>query len=136
MKSSKRILGRFSAWRSAYGSMGLRLFKKYDKDEDDQIDFNEFVRYVLDHEKELRLHFKNIDANDDGSIDAGEIVESFRKLGVTIDIKEAERLLQRMDRDGTLKINWNEWREYLLLSPSADLQDILHYWRHASWYQK
>lgn len=37
-----------------------------------------------------------------------------------------------MDKDGTLKINWNEWRNYLILSPSANLQDILHYWRHAS----
>ena len=37
-----------------------------------------------------------------------------------------------MDKDGTLKIDWNEWRNYLILSPSANLQDILHYWRHAS----
>lgn len=109
-----------------------RLFKKYDKDEDEKIDFSEFVKYVTEHEKELRLYFKNIDTNDDGSIDANEIVESFRKLGVNVDLKEAERLLQRMDRDGTLKIDWNEWRNYLLLSPSANLHDILHYWRHAS----
>lgn len=37
-----------------------------------------------------------------------------------------------MDRDGTLKIDWNEWREYLLLSPTGSIQDILHYWRHSS----
>lgn len=43
-----------------------RLFKRYDKDEDDQIDFSEFVKYVQDHEKELRLYFKKIDTNDDG----------------------------------------------------------------------
>lgn len=108
------------------------LFRKYDKDEDDKIDFTEFVKYVQDHERELRLYFKKIDANDDGSIDASEIVESFKKLGITVELAEAERLLQRMDRDGTLKIDWNEWRNYLLLSPSANLQDILHYWRHAS----
>ena len=30
-----------------------------------------------------------------GSIDAQEIVESFRKLGVTVDLAEAKRLLQR-----------------------------------------
>ncbi|PVD21912.1 hypothetical protein C0Q70_17715 [Pomacea canaliculata] len=109
-----------------------RLFKKYDKDRDEQIDFSEFVKYVQEHEKELRLHFKNIDTNDDGSIDAQEIVESFKKLGVNIDYKEAVKLLQRMDRDGTLKIDWNEWREYLLLSPTGSIQDILHYWRHSS----
>ena len=37
-----------------------------------------------------------------------------------------------MDKDGTLKIDWNEWRNYLILSPSANLDEILHYWRHAS----
>ncbi|KAK7095208.1 calcium-binding mitochondrial carrier protein SCaMC-2-like isoform X2 [Littorina saxatilis] len=109
-----------------------RLFKKYDKDEDEHINFTEFVKYVQDHERELRLQFKNIDTNDDGSIDAGEIVESFKKLGVSIDPAEAKRLLKRMDKDGTLKIDWNEWRNYLILSPSANLQDILHYWRHSS----
>lgn len=67
-----------------------------------------------------------------GSIDAGEIQESFRKLGVIVDRKEAERLLQRMDKDGTLKIDWTEWRDYLILSPTQNIHDILHYWRHAT----
>ena len=37
-----------------------------------------------------------------------------------------------MDKDGTLKIDWSEWRDYLILSPSTDLRDILHYWRHST----
>ena len=37
-----------------------------------------------------------------------------------------------MDKDGTLKIDWSEWRDYLILSPSTDLHDILHYWRHST----
>ena len=38
----------------------------------------------------------------------------------------------RMDKDNTLKIDWNEWRNYLILSPTTNIHDILHYWRHAS----
>ncbi|XP_041369153.1 calcium-binding mitochondrial carrier protein SCaMC-2-like isoform X1 [Gigantopelta aegis] len=109
-----------------------KFFSQYDKDKDGQIDFSEFVKYVTDHEQELRLYFKKIDTNQDGTIDASEIQESFRKLGVHIDRKEAERLLNRMDKDGTLKIDWNEWREFLLLTPGQSLRDILHYWRHSS----
>ena len=45
-----------------------RLFKRYDKNEDEQIDFKEFVRYIQDHEKELRLYFKKLDVNNDGTI--------------------------------------------------------------------
>jgi hypothetical protein len=38
-----------------------------------------------------------------------------------------------MDKDGSLKINWHEWRDYLILSSGIkDLKDILHYWRHAT----
>lgn len=37
-----------------------------------------------------------------------------------------------MDKDGTLKIDYGEWRDYLLLSPSNNFNDILHYWRHST----
>ncbi|CAL1537811.1 unnamed protein product [Lymnaea stagnalis] len=109
-----------------------KFFEKYDKDADGQINFDEFVKYVKEHEKELLSYFKKIDTNSDGYVDAGEIVESFKKLGVHIEKSEAEKLLKRMDTDGTLKIDWNEWREYLILTPSASIHDILHYWRHSS----
>ncbi|XP_050412207.1 mitochondrial adenyl nucleotide antiporter SLC25A24-B [Patella vulgata] len=109
-----------------------KIFDKYDEDNDGQIDFGEFVKYVTEHEQTLKLFFKKIDTNEDGIIDANEIRESFLKLGVKIEIKEAEDLLKRMDKDGTLKIDWNEWRDYLLLTSSQNIHDILHYWRHSS----
>lgn len=65
-------------------------------------------------------------------IDASEIVKAFKDLGVNIDPVEAEKLLKRMDKDGTLKIDFNEWREFLWLLPSNDLRDIFHYWRHST----
>ncbi|KAL3871521.1 hypothetical protein ACJMK2_039514 [Sinanodonta woodiana] len=105
---------------------------KHDKDRDGKIDFQEFLQYVQEHEDKLRLYFRRIDVNEDGIIDAAEIQESFRKLGANLDRTEAERLLKRMDKDGTLKIDWDEWREYLVLSPSTDFSDILHYWRHST----
>lgn len=43
-----------------------KFFDKHDKDKDGLIDFSEFVKYVTDHEKKLRLYFKKIDTNDDG----------------------------------------------------------------------
>ncbi|KAH9507443.1 hypothetical protein Btru_058086 [Bulinus truncatus] len=108
------------------------FFEKYDKDSDGQINFDEFVMYVKEHEKELLSFFKNIDTNKDGYVDAGEIVASFKKAGVKIGKAEAEKLLKRMDKDGTLKIDWDEWRHYLILTPTDSIHDILHYWRHSS----
>ncbi|KAK8720168.1 hypothetical protein OTU49_013540 [Cherax quadricarinatus] len=36
-----------------------------------------------------------------------------------------------MDKDGTVDINFDEWRDYLLFHPSVNLHDIILSWRHA-----
>ena len=37
-----------------------------------------------------------------------------------------------MDKDGTLTISWEEWREYLLLQPVETVREIFRIWRHAT----
>lgn len=39
-----------------------------DQNKDGSLDFNEFSKYLKDHEKKLRLTFKSLDKNDDGRI--------------------------------------------------------------------
>ncbi|XP_013394192.1 calcium-binding mitochondrial carrier protein SCaMC-1-A isoform X2 [Lingula anatina] len=107
-----------------------KIFDRTDLDKDGHITFKEFVRYLSEHEKELKLAFHKLDENRDGVIDSHEIQASFRKLGIHIDREEAMKLLHRMDKDKTLKINWDEWRDYLTFHPNSDLHDIVHYWRH------
>ena len=43
-----------------------KLFDKYDRNSDGHIEFVDFVQYVLDHEKKLRLSFHDLDHNQDG----------------------------------------------------------------------
>ncbi|KAL4219598.1 hypothetical protein ACF0H5_022171 [Mactra antiquata] len=105
---------------------------KHDADNDGKMSFDEFLQYVTEHEKKLKLYFKKLDTNQDGVIDASEIKESFKNMGVTISSAEAQNLLKRMDTDGTLAVDYGEWRDFLLLSPSNNLRDILHYWRHST----
>lgn len=40
--------------------------KAGDKDQDGQLDFEEFVHYLRDHEKKLRLVFRSLDKKNDG----------------------------------------------------------------------
>ncbi|XP_064649161.1 calcium-binding mitochondrial carrier protein SCaMC-2-like isoform X2 [Lineus longissimus] len=108
-----------------------KIVDKSDINKDGQLSFWEFVRYVVEHEKALQLVFTKLDVNNDGHLDAHEIKESLKKLGINIEPAEAERLMRRMDRDKTLKVDWTEWRDYLLLHPSSDIHDIVHYWTHS-----
>lgn len=42
------------------------IFKAGDTNADSGLDFKEFLRYLKDHEKEMRLAFNSLDLNKDG----------------------------------------------------------------------
>lgn len=99
---------------------------------DRKLTFDEFLSYIEDTETQLKLAFRSIDENKDGFIDLKEIMKAMNDLGINIGIEEAEKLLFRMDKDGSLKINFNEWRDFLMFSGSSKIDDIFRYWRRAS----
>ncbi|XP_040260916.1 calcium-binding mitochondrial carrier protein SCaMC-2 isoform X3 [Bufo bufo] len=109
-----------------------KIVKDGDKDLDGQLDFEEFVHYLRDHEKKLRLVFRSLDKKNDGRIDVQEIMQSLRDLGVNISEQQAEKILKRMDKNGTMTIDWNEWRDYHLLHPAENIPEIILYWKHST----
>ncbi|XP_034402238.1 calcium-binding mitochondrial carrier protein SCaMC-2-B isoform X3 [Cyclopterus lumpus] len=109
-----------------------KIVKAGDKDLDGQLDFKEFVHYLRDHEKKLRLVFKSLDKKNDGRIDSQEIMQSLRDLGVNISEEQAEKILKSMDKNGTMTIDWNEWRDYHLLHPAGNIPEIILYWKHST----
>ncbi|XP_039620272.1 calcium-binding mitochondrial carrier protein SCaMC-2 isoform X2 [Polypterus senegalus] len=109
-----------------------KIVKAGDKDLDGQLDFEEFVHYLRDHEKKLRLVFKSLDKKNDGHIDSQEIMQSLRDLGVHISEQQAEKILKSMDKNGTMTIDWNEWRDYHLLHPADNIPEIILYWKHST----
>uniref|UniRef100_A0A674MFW7 Solute carrier family 25 member 25b n=1 Tax=Takifugu rubripes TaxID=31033 RepID=A0A674MFW7_TAKRU len=109
-----------------------KIVKAGDKDLDGQLDFEEFVHYLCDHEKKLRLVFKSLDRKNDGRIDSQEILQSLRDLGVHISEEQAEKILKSMDKNGTMTIDWNEWRDYHLLHPAGNIPEIILYWKHST----
>lgn len=109
-----------------------KILSSGDQDKDDGLDFNEFSKYLKEHEKKLRLTFKSLDKNNDGRIDFMEIKQSLADLGLDISKEEAEKILQSIDVDGTMTLDWNEWREHFLFNPATNLQEIIRYWKHTT----
>ncbi|XP_068104533.1 mitochondrial adenyl nucleotide antiporter SLC25A25 isoform X2 [Hyperolius riggenbachi] len=117
---------------STYRQWRQKIVKAGDKDLDGQLDFDEFVHYLRDHEKKLRLVFRSLDKKNDGRIDAQEIMQSLRDLGVHISEQQAVKILKSMDKNGTMTIDWNEWRDYHLLHPADNIPEIILYWKHST----
>ncbi|XP_056453668.1 mitochondrial adenyl nucleotide antiporter SLC25A24-like [Gadus chalcogrammus] len=125
--------------RTGLAAMGIfrkgaaqKIVSSGDKNQDGSLDFSEFTKYLKEHEKKLRLTFKSLDKNNDGRIDATEIQQSLSELGMSVSKKDAQKILQSMDIDGTMMVDWNEWREHFLFNPAHNLDDIIHYWKHSS----
>lgn len=104
-----------------------------DQNLDGHMSFEEFVKYVTDHQKKLWIVFKSIDQDGSGCVDKTELKEAFERMDVHVTDKEVDLLLKSMDKDKTLKVNWKEWREYHLLNPSGhSMHDIIQFWRHST----
>ncbi|OAF67894.1 Mitochondrial thiamine pyrophosphate carrier 1 [Intoshia linei] len=97
---------------------------------DNYMNFSQFIKFIIDREKKLKINFKRMDINNDGKIDLDEIMFMFKQLGFTITKIEANAMLKRMDSDNSLTIEWNEWRDFLNLQCHTDLNNIALFWRH------
>ncbi|XP_045904732.1 calcium-binding mitochondrial carrier protein SCaMC-1 [Micropterus dolomieu] len=109
-----------------------KIVSSADQDKNDGLDFTEFSSYLEEHEKKLLLTFKSLDRNEDGQVDLQEIKQSFADLGLDISKEQAEKILQSIDVDGTMTVDWNEWRKHFMFNPATNLQEIIRYWKHDS----
>nr|XP_058919268.1 mitochondrial adenyl nucleotide antiporter SLC25A23 isoform X1 [Kogia breviceps] len=103
-----------------------------DADSDGGLDLEEFILYLQEREQRLLLLFHSLDRNQDGHIDVSEIQQSFRALGISISLEQAEKILHSMDRDGTMTIDWQEWRDHFLLHSLENVEDVLYFWKHST----
>ncbi len=69
--------------------------RKSDVSKSGDLDLNEFLTYLQEHEEKLKIVFSTLDENKDGVISVVEVVSAFKKLGISITEGEAKVLMQR-----------------------------------------
>lgn len=37
----------------------------------------------------------------------------------------------RIDKDGTMTIDWNEWRDHFLFNPLSTVEEVARYWKRS-----
>ncbi|XP_008278521.1 calcium-binding mitochondrial carrier protein SCaMC-1-like isoform X2 [Stegastes partitus] len=108
-----------------------RIVEAGDTNQDGVLDFEEFTQYLQAHEKQLKLMFRRLDRNNDGEIDVAEIQHCLRSIGLNVSLEDATRILLSMDKDGTMTIDWNEWRDYFLFNPITNMEEVARYWKRS-----
>lgn len=60
--------------------------------------------------------FKQIDLSCDFRLQPQELAQSLTKAGITIDQMKLQTLVEKMDQDGDGTIDFDEWRNFLLIA--------------------
>ncbi|KAK1328871.1 hypothetical protein QTO34_011041 [Cnephaeus nilssonii] len=120
-------------WSSTFGMESEKeIFKAGDTNADSRLDFQEFMQYLKDHEKKMRLAFNSLDLNKDGEIETSEIITGLKSLGIDVSEAQAKNILRSMDSDGTMTIDWDEWKYYFLLHPAKTIDEIAGFWKRST----
>ena len=56
---------------------------------------SEFLTYIREHEKAMKLSFDALDHNKDGYIDVDELMRHLKKIGIRVSREEALNMIQR-----------------------------------------
>ncbi|RXM35024.1 Far upstream element-binding protein 1 [Acipenser ruthenus] len=126
LHSEMKKIGVVSADDKARGILGV-----YDTNADGRLDYDEFLSYMMDTEKKWKINFQLIDKNKSGFVDQNEITELFEELGVEITKRHAEKLIQMMDKDGSMTVDWDEFLRHIILNPVDNIEELVSSWKRS-----
>ncbi|CAG5918655.1 calcium-binding mitochondrial carrier protein SCaMC-2-A [Menidia menidia] len=117
---------------STYQKWRQKTVKRDEIGADGQLDFEEFVHYLQDYEKDLKLVVKTLDKKNAGHIDPKEFIQSLYDLGVHISPQHAEKALKSMDKNGMITISNKDWSNCPMVEKSENIPEIILYWKHST----
>ncbi|XP_049888859.1 solute carrier family 25 member 24, like isoform X2 [Epinephelus moara] len=106
------------------------IIDSYDKDKDGLLDYKEFLSYMMDREKKWKIYFHDLDKNKCGVIDQDDIICLFKELGVVISKPNAKKIIQMMDKDSSMTVDWGEFLHHVILNPVDNIGELVSSWKH------
>ncbi|OBZ90766.1 Calcium-binding mitochondrial carrier SAL1 [Choanephora cucurbitarum] len=101
-----------------------------DTAQDGMIDYQEFRTYVLEKEKELWRLFSEINKSGDHRIHPAELESALKNAGIHVTNQDIEDFMQVIDTEGNGYIDFQEWRDFLLLLPrETTIIEIYQYYQ-------
>ncbi|KAG0327046.1 hypothetical protein BG004_002843 [Podila humilis] len=90
--------------------------------------YADFQVFVEEKEERLWNLFQEIDHNNDNEIQADELQASLAKAGINLSDSDLKQFIKAMDKDGDGSIDYEEWRDFLVLLPrEPTLKEIYNY---------
>ncbi|NP_001003884.1 solute carrier family 25 member 24, like [Danio rerio] len=106
------------------------ILSSYDKNEDGRLSYQEFLVYMMDKEKKWKIDFHAIDRNESGVIDLEDIMTLFKELGLIISKPNAKRIIQMMDKDNSMTVDWEEFLHHVIVNPAENIGELVSSWKH------
>ncbi len=108
------------------------MFRECDVNNDGVISYREFKTYARRREEELRLVFDDLDTNGDGIVDETDIRAGLRQLGLRASDEKITSLINKMDQTNDGIITFGEFQRFLMLLPTATLEEYFDQWGKAA----
>uniref|UniRef100_A0A3B4CPJ7 EF-hand domain-containing protein n=1 Tax=Pygocentrus nattereri TaxID=42514 RepID=A0A3B4CPJ7_PYGNA len=101
-----------------------------DRDKDGRLDYEEFLGYMMDREQKWKIDFQALDKKNCGAIDQEDIINVFKELGVVISKTNAKRIIQMMDEDSSMTVDWGEFLHHVIINPVENIGELVSSWKH------
>ncbi|XP_041126262.1 solute carrier family 25 member 24, like [Polyodon spathula] len=126
LHSEMKKIGVVSADDKARG-----ILRMYDTNASGRLEYDEFLSYMMDTEKKWKINFQLIDKNKSGFVDQNEVTELFKDLGVEITKRHAEKIIQMMDKEGSMTVDWDEFLHHIILNPVDNIEELVSSWKRS-----
>ncbi|XP_061835848.1 solute carrier family 25 member 24, like [Nerophis lumbriciformis] len=107
------------------------VIDSYDNDKNGVLDYDEFLSYMTDREKNWKIYFNHLDKNKCGVIDQEDIICLFKELGVLISKANAKKVIQMMDTDNSMTVDWDEFLQHVIFKPVDTIGELVSSWKHS-----